>query len=89
MTVTVSVRAAGRRTTRHTVATAKQAKATSWNAAKRVRRGSSQKVTPAAVDCNQLEDFITATLAQDSAEKLAIANHVESAFAASLAALSG
>jgi len=89
MTITVSVRAAGRRTTCHSVATAKQAKAISWNAAKRVRSGTVKKSTaevPTGVD---LQGFIDATLAQDTAEKQAIARHVEAAFQASLNELSG
>jgi len=90
MTITVSVRAFGRRTTCHTVATAKQAKAISWNAAKRVRSGTVKKATTEAPSTGvDLQGFIDATLAQDTAEKQAIARHVEAAFQASLSELSG
>jgi len=89
MTITVSVRAFGRRTTRYTVATAKQAKAISWNAAKRLRRGAAGRATTEVPPSSaNLQEILDATLAEDTAGKQAIARHVEAAFQASLAGLS-
>ena len=88
MTITVTVTAFGRRNTHCTVVSAKQAKATSWNAAKQFRKGTVRKATPAAASSTQLHDCIDATMAQEAAERQAIAAQVEAAFQASLSELS-